>query len=216
MGTSRSVLISGAGIGGPALAGWLLRQGWAVTLVERAPGPRTGGYMIDVWGVGYDALERMGLLQAARERGYDLQRLVLVDARGESIATIDACAFRSALAGRFFSVPRGELGKDHPRHASGAGAELEDLPARLPEHLGALPRQAAAEEVGRLRGGDEVAAPTELGAAGAVVPEPRGIQRELHEALEGEPAAGGFDLVADQIRDARRVRRLQRRQRRQD
>lgn len=40
--TSR-VLIAGAGIAGPALAFWLHRAGFAVTVVEKAPRLRPGG-----------------------------------------------------------------------------------------------------------------------------------------------------------------------------
>ena len=39
---NRTVLISGAGIGGPALAFWLRRHGFAPTVVEVAAAPRPG------------------------------------------------------------------------------------------------------------------------------------------------------------------------------
>jgi 2-polyprenyl-6-methoxyphenol hydroxylase-like FAD-dependent oxidoreductase len=58
----KTVLISGMGIGGPTLAYWLKAAGFETTLVERAPRLRTGGYVIDFWGLGYDVAERMGLL----------------------------------------------------------------------------------------------------------------------------------------------------------
>ena len=45
----RNILISGAGIAGPTLAYWLLRRGFTPTIVEEAPSPRTGGYVIDFW-----------------------------------------------------------------------------------------------------------------------------------------------------------------------
>ena len=57
-----TVLISGAGIAGPALAFWLNHHGIVPTLVERAPALRTGGYIIDFWGLGYDIAEKMGVL----------------------------------------------------------------------------------------------------------------------------------------------------------
>ena len=41
------VLIVGAGIGGPTLAHWLERSGHEVTLLELAPRPREGGYLVD-------------------------------------------------------------------------------------------------------------------------------------------------------------------------
>ena len=61
-----NVLISGAGIAGPTLAYWLARYGFQVTMVERAPAFRTGGYAIDFWGVGYDVADRMGLIPEIR------------------------------------------------------------------------------------------------------------------------------------------------------
>lgn len=44
------VLISGASIAGPALAYWLHRYGFEVTVIERAPALRTGGYGVDIRG----------------------------------------------------------------------------------------------------------------------------------------------------------------------
>ncbi|MGH8220045.1 MAG: FAD-dependent monooxygenase, partial [Steroidobacteraceae bacterium] len=72
---------------------------------------RAGGYMIDVWGVGFDILERYGLLEAARQRGYVFDRLTFVDERGTEKAAVGGEVFRRALGGRFFSIPRGELAR---------------------------------------------------------------------------------------------------------
>jgi 2-polyprenyl-6-methoxyphenol hydroxylase-like FAD-dependent oxidoreductase len=58
------VLISGGGIAGPALAYWLQKSGHEVLLVEESPRLRSGGYVIDFWGVGYDFVDRHG-----RKRG---------------------------------------------------------------------------------------------------------------------------------------------------
>jgi 2-polyprenyl-6-methoxyphenol hydroxylase-like FAD-dependent oxidoreductase len=107
----RRILVSGAGIGGPALAGWLHRYGFLPTLIERAPTFRDGGYMIDIWGLGWDLVDRMGLLAAARDRGYVMDRLVFVDERGRQVSGFDADVFRRALSGRFFSIPRGDLAR---------------------------------------------------------------------------------------------------------
>ena len=76
------VAISGMGIAGPALAYWLLRSGRDVTLVERAPRFRSGGYIVDFWGVGYNLAERMGILSQVLEAGYSVRRVQLVDERG--------------------------------------------------------------------------------------------------------------------------------------
>jgi 2-polyprenyl-6-methoxyphenol hydroxylase-like FAD-dependent oxidoreductase len=107
----RRVLISGAGIAGPALAHWLLSSGFTPVLVERAPSFRTGGYMIDVWGTGYDLVERYGLLPTALERGYIFDRLKFVDAQGKTVSSFGGDVLRRALGGRFFSIPRGDLAR---------------------------------------------------------------------------------------------------------
>jgi len=58
--SGKKVLISGLGIAGPTLAFWLKATGFQPTLVEHAPLLRSGGYVIDFWGLGYDIAERMG------------------------------------------------------------------------------------------------------------------------------------------------------------
>ena len=63
------IAISGAGVAGPALAHWLHRTGHEPTLIERAPHFRTGGYVIDFWGVGYQVAQRMGIEAAIRDAG---------------------------------------------------------------------------------------------------------------------------------------------------
>jgi 2-polyprenyl-6-methoxyphenol hydroxylase-like FAD-dependent oxidoreductase len=44
------ILISGAGVAGPALAFWLTRAGHRITLVERAAALRVGGQPVDFRG----------------------------------------------------------------------------------------------------------------------------------------------------------------------
>jgi 2-polyprenyl-6-methoxyphenol hydroxylase-like FAD-dependent oxidoreductase len=105
----RTVLISGAGIAGPALAYWLLKYGFEPTIVESAPRFRDGGYMIDVWGTGYDLIERFGLMQQVRDRAYVFDKLKFVDQQGKRLSGFGGEVFRRALGGRFFSIPRGDL-----------------------------------------------------------------------------------------------------------
>ena len=47
-----TVLISGIGIAGPTLAFWLQAAGFKPTLIERSAALRSGGYVIDFWGLG--------------------------------------------------------------------------------------------------------------------------------------------------------------------
>jgi 2-polyprenyl-6-methoxyphenol hydroxylase-like FAD-dependent oxidoreductase len=105
----QSVLISGVGVAGPALAHWLLHHGFRPTLVERSPELRRGGYILDFWGLGYDLVERMGLLEQVRASGYQVDEVRLVDRQGRRVGGFDAEVFRAATGGRFTSLRRGEL-----------------------------------------------------------------------------------------------------------
>ena len=69
------VTINGAGIAGPTLAYWLRAAGHDVLLIEEASALRTGGYVIDFWGLGYDIAERMGLLPRIKELGYQVREV---------------------------------------------------------------------------------------------------------------------------------------------
>ena len=60
-GLNMRVAINGIGVAGPALAYWLREFGHEPVLFEKAPALRTGGYLIDFWGLGYEIAERMGL-----------------------------------------------------------------------------------------------------------------------------------------------------------
>ncbi|MEV4095787.1 FAD-dependent monooxygenase [Streptosporangium saharense] len=59
------VLISGAGIAGPALAYWLCHHGFTPTVVERASRVRAGGSAVGFRGEALDVLDRMALLERA-------------------------------------------------------------------------------------------------------------------------------------------------------
>lgn len=75
------VLISGAGVAGPALAFWLNGLGARTTLVEKANALREGGQAVDFRGPIHRAvLERMDLWDAIHERRTRPQSLALLDA----------------------------------------------------------------------------------------------------------------------------------------
>lgn len=103
------VLISGAGIAGPTLAYWLARYGFQPTIVEKAPRLRTGGYIIDFWGAGFDIAERMELLPEISRKGYTIQELRIVDSSGRKVAGFPTAAISQVMGGRFLSLPRGDL-----------------------------------------------------------------------------------------------------------
>jgi 2-polyprenyl-6-methoxyphenol hydroxylase-like FAD-dependent oxidoreductase len=103
------VAINGMGIAGPTLAYWLRRTGHEPVLFERAPAARTGGYLIDFWGLGYEIAERMGLTSTLRARGYEMQRLQMVDRAGREEACLDLTPLYEAHRGRFISLARADL-----------------------------------------------------------------------------------------------------------
>ncbi|NKQ23397.1 FAD-dependent monooxygenase [Streptomyces galbus] len=78
-----SVLISGASVAGPALALNLARRGARVTVVERAPDLRAGGFAVDFRGpVHRTVLTSMGIWDEIHARQTRMGRQVVVDAHG--------------------------------------------------------------------------------------------------------------------------------------
>lgn len=80
------VLISGAGVAGPALAFWLHRLGHSCTVIERGDSLRTGGQQIDLRGPGIEAVKRMGILSDVRDCVVDEAGLGIVDGKNKAIA----------------------------------------------------------------------------------------------------------------------------------
>ena len=103
------VLICGAGVAGPTLAYWLARYGFHPTLVERAPGLRTAGYIVDFWGTGYEVARRMGVLPEIVAAGYTVREVRAVASDGGTVAAFPAQIFASAVGSAFTSLPRGDL-----------------------------------------------------------------------------------------------------------
>ncbi|MFF8913752.1 FAD-dependent monooxygenase [Streptomyces sp. NPDC015032] len=105
----RKVLISGASIAGPALAFWLNRYGFAVTVVEKARAPRDGGYPIDVRGTAFEVVRRMGILPRLQDAHIDLRRLTFLEGDGSQVASVDPHTLTGGVAGRDLEVRRGDL-----------------------------------------------------------------------------------------------------------
>ena len=103
------IAISGAGVAGPTLAYWLHHVGHEPTLIELAPRLRTGGYLIDFWGLGYEVARRMGLEPVIHDFGYQVQSIRSVGGDGRSRAILGVDAFRRATDGRYTSLARGDL-----------------------------------------------------------------------------------------------------------
>jgi 2-polyprenyl-6-methoxyphenol hydroxylase-like FAD-dependent oxidoreductase len=103
------VAINGAGIAGTALAYWLSRLGHEVLLVERAPALRTGGFVVNLWGIGYDALERMGLLPALLERQHHSDELRMVDRSGRTRGGYPSSVLLKLANGRIAALARSDI-----------------------------------------------------------------------------------------------------------
>ncbi|HEX4412661.1 MAG TPA: FAD-binding domain [Lacipirellulaceae bacterium] len=103
------IAINGIGIAGPALAYWLQKAGHEVMLIEQAPQLRTGGYVVDFWGLGYDIAEKMGLIPRIRELGYQVREVRYVDARGRKCGGFGTDVFVRMTNDRFTSLKRSDL-----------------------------------------------------------------------------------------------------------
>jgi 2-polyprenyl-6-methoxyphenol hydroxylase-like FAD-dependent oxidoreductase len=95
-----TVLISGAGVAGTALAYWLAHHGFAPTVVEKAPRLRPGGQAVDVRGVALDVVDRMGILPAVRAARTRMRGMSVVDGAGNELMRTEEMTYSG---GRFDS-----------------------------------------------------------------------------------------------------------------
>ncbi|RSM69293.1 FAD-dependent oxidoreductase [Amycolatopsis sp. WAC 01375] len=103
--TNRTVLISGASIAGPALAFWLSRQGYAVTVVERTAELRTGGQAVDFKGATHrTVLDRMGILDEVYRRQTGGHDQTIIDATERPLAVMPG-----EFTGGDVEIRRGDL-----------------------------------------------------------------------------------------------------------
>jgi 2-polyprenyl-6-methoxyphenol hydroxylase-like FAD-dependent oxidoreductase len=106
----RNVLISGAGIAGSTLAWFLVRAGWTVTVVERAPGPRTGGQAIDVRGAALAVVDEMGIGDRLRALRTRMRGMSMVDGDGHELFRSEEHTFSSGrLDSADFEVLRDDV-----------------------------------------------------------------------------------------------------------
>lgn len=103
------IAINGAGIAGTTLAYWLLRLGHEPVLIEQAPRLRTGGYVIDFWGVGYEVAERMGLIPGLQAVGYLVKEWRLVGTSGRRTGGFSTGVLNRLAGGRVTSLQRSDL-----------------------------------------------------------------------------------------------------------
>ncbi|KAB2348607.1 FAD-dependent oxidoreductase [Actinomadura rudentiformis] len=133
---NRDVLISGASIGGPALAYWLVRYGFNVTIVELTPALRVGGQAIDVRGPALEVAERMGVLDEIRDRRVQMRGMSMVDADGKELFSTT----ERTITGGDLDSPDVEILRD----------DLSVIMAEATESAAGSAAESAAESAGKV------------------------------------------------------------------
>ena len=103
------ILIAGGGIAGFTLAYWLHQRGHCPIVVEQAEQLRTGGYMIDFSGTGWDVMEQMGLVTALRQKAHDFPYLIFENEKGQTVTKVSFTAMTKALNNKYVALMRHEL-----------------------------------------------------------------------------------------------------------
>ncbi|MGW0889652.1 FAD-dependent monooxygenase [Saccharopolyspora sp. NPDC002578] len=154
----RTVLISGAGVAGLALACRLDRREFDITLVEKASAPRHGGYPIDVRGTALEVAQRIGILPRLRDAHIDLRRLTFLDEHGDEIAALHPHALTGG-ANQDLEMRRGDL--TTALHA----AARDDVEFRFHDSINTLHQHHHGVDV-TFRGGDSRTFDLVIGADG--------------------------------------------------
>lgn len=109
------ILISGAGVAGASLA-WMLARHPSftmqpeITVIERAPEPRTTGQAIDIRGRAVDVIRKLGLEAAIKERHTTETGTTFLNTKGKVLASIDATGdVEKQSATSEYEILRGDL-----------------------------------------------------------------------------------------------------------
>ncbi len=152
-------VICGAGIAGLALAARLGQAGWQVTVLEAAPALHNEGYIVDLFGSGFEAARRMSLMSALRRVSYELEAVRWLSATGRTSARLPYRVPLTLLDGKLLSLLRSDLQR----------ALLEQLPAtvelRFNQWVSQVRAPVGAVEV-HLHGGEVERADVLIGADG--------------------------------------------------
>ncbi|WEN16662.1 FAD-binding domain [Rhodanobacter sp. AS-Z3] len=103
------IAINGAGIAGATLAYWLSKLGHEVLLIEKAAAVRTGGYILNLWGLGYDVAERMGLLPHLMGQKHHVDELRMVDQKGRTCGGYPAQVLMRLTNNRLMALARSDI-----------------------------------------------------------------------------------------------------------
>ncbi len=103
------IIVSGAGIAGLTFAYCLNRAGVECVVVEKSASLRGEGYMIDFFGSGYDAAERLGLLSDLEQIHYPIDRLRFLKPSAQQKYSVPYRSVRQLFDGRHFNFLRSDL-----------------------------------------------------------------------------------------------------------
>lgn len=108
MSAINKILVTGAGVGGPAVCYWLKRFGFSPVLIERSPKIRKGGQGLDIRGVAIDIVKRMGIYEKICNMRTQVELGRYVDAKGNILHEEkgERFAFRQ---GEDVEINRGDL-----------------------------------------------------------------------------------------------------------
>ncbi|OMP83689.1 hypothetical protein BK809_0005070 [Diplodia seriata] len=115
------VLISGAGVAGPALAWWLAKAGARITIVEKSHALLPIGQNIDVNGSALTVIKKMGLLEELRRLNTTEKGTTFIGPNGRPFAPFPVKEGSAASPTSEFEILRGDLAavlhratKNHP------------------------------------------------------------------------------------------------------
>ena len=124
-------VVVGAGIAGLVVARQLGLAGWEVELLEKSAAPRPDGYMVDFFGPGVEAAERIGLYPRLAAVAYHVDAAEYVDATGRPTSSLDYDQFARLAGGKVLSLLRPDMER-------AALAALQDVaPGRVRVRYGA-------------------------------------------------------------------------------
>lgn len=109
MTTNKKAVVVGAGIAGLSTALRLRQIGWEPIVYEQAPGRRTGGYVLHLFGLGYEAAERLGILPELRARHFGAVDLDFVTVDGRPRFSVTADDARAMLGGHNLNLLRSDV-----------------------------------------------------------------------------------------------------------
>ncbi|MHA4894661.1 FAD-dependent monooxygenase [Pedobacter sp. PWIIR3] len=144
---NKKILISGASIAGPTLAYWLIKYGFAVTVVEKAPALRLGGQNIDVKGPAREIAVMMGIEEEIRQKNTTEIGTRFVDTANKTIAefrTGESIGLTQEL-----EILRGDLVKILYEHSK------DDVDYRFGDHITSISQRDDSVSIGFASGKEE-------------------------------------------------------------